>query len=65
MTKTAKFPLPARVAAALERLRTQTRDLMRVYGYRPEKHYMRGPGPRSGANGSGAKADSKPQLPAR
>jgi hypothetical protein len=60
MKKIRWVALPALVAAALKRLRTRARDLLKVDGYRPEKHFMRGPGPRTRA-----KAGRKPELPAQ
>jgi hypothetical protein len=60
MQKILRFPLSGRVAVALRRLRVRARDALRVGGYRPERHYMRGPGPRAKA-----KAAAKPELPAR
>ncbi len=45
MTRTLRFPLQARVLAPARHL---WRDLTRGWlgSYRPERHYMRGPGPK-------------------
>jgi hypothetical protein len=58
MQKIQRSPLPALVAAALRRWRTRARDLIQVRSYHPEKHYMRGPGPRSAVK---AGAEPKPR----
>lgn len=53
------FPLSSRITAMLKKLSMQARDVLKVDGYRPEKHYMRGPGPKAKAKGAkvkGAKA---------
>jgi hypothetical protein len=60
MEKIPRAGLSARVVAAVKRLYAQARDLLRVDGYRPEKHYMRGPGSRTRA-----KVHDKPELHGR
>jgi integrase len=63
MAKIRRVPLSARVVAAIKRLYAQARDLPRADGYRPERHYMRGPGPRARARGNRTEIGSKPELP--
>lgn len=41
--------LSSRVAAFLRRIYTQAREAVTRGSYRPEKHYMRGPGPKAKA----------------
>jgi hypothetical protein len=60
MKKKPRLPLPGRIAVALKRLRVQAGNVLNGGRYRPERHYMRGPGPRARAN-----AAAKPELPAR
>jgi hypothetical protein len=64
MKKIARMALSARVVAAVKRLCAQAPDLSSVDRYRPEKHYMRGPGPRTRAKGTAAKIRDEPELPA-
>ena len=60
MQKNPRLPLPARIAVALKRLRIKAGNVLNGGGYQPERHYMRGPGPRTKA-----KVAAKPELPAR
>jgi hypothetical protein len=41
--------LSSKVAAFLRRIYAQAREAMTRGSYRPEKHYMRGPGPKTKA----------------
>ena len=50
--------LSSNVAGFLKRIYTQAREAVMRGGYRPEKHYMRGPGPKAKAKHQSA---SNPQ----
>jgi hypothetical protein len=48
--------LSSKVAGFLKRIYTQAREAVARGGYRPEKHYMRGPGPKAKAKHQSASA---------
>lgn len=43
---------PGRIADALRHAVSRLQDLVRRDNYRPERHYMRGPGPKSRSKGA-------------
>jgi hypothetical protein len=50
---------PGKIAHAMRHMVSRLRGLFRGSDYRPERYYMRGPGPKARAKDDGASSESR------